>query len=213
MSRRAAGFTLLELLVALALFAVLSALAYGGLQSVLRAKAQSATHSEQLEALQSAYLLLGRDLEQAAPRPVRDAYGDVRPALEGGPDGETLVELTHDGWPNPGQWQRSHLQRVAYAVRDGRLLRLSWAVLDRAQDSLPVEQQLLEGVGDARVRFLDGSREWQPSWPPAAAPVTDVSALPQAVELSLEVEGWGRIVRVFRIPSGGGIKESGGGES
>ncbi len=201
MTVRSRGFTLLELLVALALFAVLSVLAYGGLQSVLRAKTESETHSAELIALQSAYLRLGRDFEQVVPRPVRDAYGDEQPALKGGTGGEVLVELTHAGWPNPGQLSRSHLQRVAYAVRDGVLLRLSWAVLDRAQDSVPLEQRLLEGIGDPQLQFLDANGVWQPSWPAAGTAPADAGVLPRAVELSWEVQGWGRIVRLFRIPS------------
>jgi general secretion pathway protein J len=192
---RPRGFTLIELLVALAIFAVLSLLAYGGLASVLDGSELTMQRSTRLGALQAAVGRLVDDLEQAGPRPVRDAYGDPLPALSGG-GGAGVFELTRGGWPNPAGQPRSSLQRVAYELVDRTLVRRVWMVLDRAPDSAPLEQRLLTGVDAFELRFR-GSRDgrWEASWPPAGA-AAGSEVLPLAIEATLEVEGFGRITRL-----------------
>jgi len=80
-----AGFTLLEVVVAVALFAVVSTLAYGGLAAVLRSREQLSEASAQLAQLQLAMQMFERDVRSAVLRPVRDGYGEVLPALMGDP--------------------------------------------------------------------------------------------------------------------------------
>ena len=197
-SRYSRGFTLIELLVALLIFAIFAAIAYGGLDQVLTAKARTTREAERLSDLQTAYTWIARDIEQAVDRPIRDAYGDPAEALIGG---GTSLELTRAGWRNPAGLTRSHLQRVAYTLEDGQLQRRYWRILDRAPDSEAHETMLLEGVQEMELRFLDEQGQWQPAWPVTNADGNVVS-MPRAVEFSLEIEGWGRITRLFRVPDG-----------
>lgn len=196
------GFTLLELLVALAIFALLAAMAYGGLNNVLQVSHGTEQHAARLAQLQKTFLWLGRDLEQASDRSIRDEYGDSQLALQGGEFGRYQLELTRAGWRNPAQRSRSHLQRVAYGVRDGQLIRAYWNVLDRAQDSQPLESVLLEDVSKLEYRFLDASQQWQSVWPAISLDGQLTQGPPLAVEVSLETEAEGRIRRLFRIPGG-----------
>ncbi len=193
----AAGFTLLELLVALAIFALLAAMAYGGLRSVLEARASSDAAAARLARLQSTLLMLERDLSQAVDRGVRDAYGDPQPALVGDDGG---LELTRGGYLNPLGGPRSDLQRVAWRLRDGALERADWKVLDRAQDSTPYTAPLLRNVRALHLRFLDARHRWQPSWPPPADGRTAAAGLPLAVEVTLELKDWGTLVRLLPLP-------------
>lgn len=194
---RSAGFTLLELLVAIAIFAVVALLAYGGLATVLDAREDTAAGAARLRALQQTMLMLQRDLDQLAPRGIRDEYGDHKPALHGGAD---WIEFTRGGWSNPAEQPRSQLQRVAYALREQRFVRAHWQVLDRAQDSAPFEAVLLDQVRLLRVRFLDAKDEWQDAWPPLNAQDGNQEAEPpRAVEITLELEHWGSVTRLFRI--------------
>jgi len=197
-SRYSRGFTLIELLVALLIFAIFAAIAYGGLDQVLTAKQRTTREAERLTDLQTAYTWIARDIEQAVDRPIRDAYGDPAEALIGG---GTSLELTRAGWRNPAGLTRSHLQRIAYTLEDGQLQRRYWRVLDRAPDSEAHETMLLEGVQEMELRFLDEQGQWQPAWPVTNA-AGNVVPMPRAVELSLEIEGWGRITRLFRVPDG-----------
>ncbi len=197
--RRQRGFSLLELLVALAVFSLLSVMAYGGLRSVLQAKQQTDQAATRLQQLQSAMLFLERDVEQLAARPIRDEYGDVQPALQRA-DASSLA-LTRAGWSNPTGRPRSTLQRVAYVLDTDRLVRLSWQVLDRAQDSEPYRTVLLEGVRTLTVRLLDENRQWQEAWPPQGEQ-WPAWILPLAVEVTLELDNWGEIKRIFKVPSG-----------
>lgn len=191
------GFTLLELLVAIAIFAVVALLAYGGLATVLDAREGTAAGAARLRALQQTMLMLQRDLDQLAPRGIRDEYGDAKPALHGDSD---WLEFTRGGWSNPAQQPRSQLQRVAYALREQRLVRAHWQVLDRAQDSAPFEAELLDQVRLLRVRFLDAQNEWQDTWPPLQQDVVAGDAAPpRAVEFTVELEHWGTVTRVFRL--------------
>jgi len=190
-----AGFTLIELLVALTIFAVLSLLAYGGLASVLETGGQLRERSARLGELQRAVTWLVNDLSQLAGRPVRDGFGDPQPALRAQPELEPPLVFTRGGHPNPAGTARSSLQRIAYRRDENRLVRLAWAVLDRAPESTPLEQPLLDGVTDFEVRLLGANEQWLTFWPPAGEP-PDTAQLPRAVEVTLEVEGFGRITRL-----------------
>ena len=197
--RISAGFTLLELLVALSIFGLLATLSYSGLQAVMTTQSQTEIAADRLGELQKLYLIMQRDIEQVVPRSIRDEYGDVQPPLVGG---ETL-QLTRSGWRNPAGRQRSHLQRVGYALEEQQLVRYSWAVLDRAQDSEPLVQLLSEAIEQIQVRYLDENNEWKEQWPemqtstdPANAP----ASLPRVVEVTVEHEIYGPIAWLFQLP-------------
>lgn len=199
-SPQAAGFTLLELLVAISVFAVLSVVAYGGLFSVLETSERVSEHMSDLERLQMADFWLTQDLEQIAPRPIRDEYGEPRPALLLESDGGSL-EFTRAGRANPAHWARSDLQRVAYVLQDRQLLRRSWSVLDRAQDSSATEALLLTGVESWQWRFLDRDFAWQEDWQESSDSAS-IPPLPHALALTLETRRWGPVQWVFELPPG-----------
>jgi general secretion pathway protein J len=197
--RRHAGFTLLELLVALSIFALLAAMAYGGLNTVLRERQLTEQQAVRLAQLQRTFLWLSRDLEQAINRPIRDEYGDRQPALLGVEFGRYRLELTRGGWRNPAGRARSGLQRVAYGLRDGELVRVYWNVLDRAQDSEPFETALLDGIDKLELRFLDDKQQWRDTWPVTTTGSQSVNSILIAVEVTLETETEGRIMRLFQV--------------
>ena len=197
--RRHAGFTLLEMLVALAIFALVSVMSYSGLRSVLQQRSATEAEATRLGEVQKIYLLMQRDLEQVVPRPVRGEYGDTLPPLVGA---ESL-QFTRGGWNNPLGYPRSNLQRIAYAWVDERLVRYAWTVLDRAQDTLPLEQPLSDQITRMEVRYLTDKAEWLPQWPNPAQVVVGSpppESLPLAVEVTLEHKQYGELVWLFRMP-------------
>jgi len=196
------GFTLLELLVALSIFALLAAMAYGGLNTVMRSQQITTAQAERLAQLQKAFFWLGRDITQAVDRRIRDEFGDLQPAMLGVSIGERRLELTRNGWSNPVGRKRSNLQRVAWGVREEQLVRLYWNVLDRAQDSKPLEAVLLDDVQKLELRFLDDKQKWHEVWPAVTRGVQSKVALPRAVEVIVETGREGRIRRVFEVAGG-----------
>ncbi|MDJ0872144.1 MAG: type II secretion system minor pseudopilin GspJ [Gammaproteobacteria bacterium] len=188
------GFTLLELLMALLVFAIMSVLAYGGLRSVLDASASAGAHVDRLTGLQRTFTVLSRDIEQLADRGIRDEYGDRQPPLRVG-ENELLLELTRAGWRNPAGQTRSTLQRVGYRLEEGTLYRLYWSELDRALESKANEAQLLDGVNEVTLRFLDQALAWHAEWPPLGSDGARLTA----VEVVLELEDWGELRRVFQV--------------
>jgi len=200
MKRAGRGFTLLELLIALAIFALVAAMAYGGLNTMLRTTDGMEARADALRAIQLGWLWVDRDLEQFLDRPIRNEYGDRLAALRvGTPDGD-LIEFTRAGWSNPLGEARSSLQRVAYRLEDDILYRRWWLVLDRAQDSAPVEEPLLEGVTEVEIRVLDDQRRWQAQWPPLDQDPEAPPARPLAIELRLHTGAFGELRWLFRLP-------------
>jgi len=198
--RASGGFTLLELLVALSIFAIVAVLAYGGLGTVLDLRILTEESAERLAELQKTYLIVQRDIEQLVPRAIRDEFGDEQTAISGA----AHFQLTRGGWRNPLNNPRSNLQRVGYALEEQQLVRYSWLVLDRAQDSEPREQVLATGINSISVRYLDTDDSWQEQWPPeqvsgSGEPLSD--ELPRAVELTLEHEHYGEIKWLFQLPA------------
>lgn len=192
------GFTLLEMLVAVAIFAILAMLAYSGLNNVMLTQSTVEDHARNLNRLQQAYRWLERDIEEAVNRPIRDELGGELPPLQAGSQYGVMLELTRGGWRNPTGQDRSTLMRVAYRVEDEKLIRHQWLVLDRAQDSEPLDRDLIEGVKSLEVRWLDGDGNWQPQWPPAN--VQGTVGLPRAAEVNLDLVNWGELRWLFRLP-------------
>jgi general secretion pathway protein J len=193
---------LLELLVAIAIFALVSVMAYAGLASVLHTREALAAETARLGEIQRCVRFLERDLRQSVERGIRDAWGDPLPPLRGAAlaaGSEPVLELTRAGYRNPLQRKRSQLQRVAYRVRDAALWRDSWRVLDRAQDSQPDSLPLCSGVERVELRFLDTGQEWVPDWPPRQAG-GQAQALPRAVEITLQLTDWGELTRLIALP-------------
>lgn len=202
------GFTLLELLIAIVVFALMMVPAYGWMSNLLNQVDYSDQQAGRLGDLQMAYQVLQRDLEQLADRGIRNEFGDPVVALVGG-SGFTGVEFTRAGYPNPAGYRRSELQRVAYIPDDDRLLRHTWRVLDRAQDSLPAEQVLVEDMENFNMRFLDPSGSWQERWPPLQETPGDSAGFPRAVEVQLELKDLGELNWLFLLPQNFVVTDTG----
>lgn len=201
--RRARGFTLLELLVAISILALVAVGSYRLLFDTITTRDQGLAHEKDLRDLQRADMILQRDLQQAALRPIRDEFGDVQPALVLADD--RGLEFTRRGWRNPLQQQRSDLVRVRYRLVSGRLVREHWLELDRARTSTPVQTVLLDKVSAFRVQAHAGGN-WNGAWPMVSQVQRNAASLPlpDAVEVRLTQERWGEVRRVILLPESAG---------
>ena len=194
--RNKQGFTLLELLVALAIFSILSVMAYGGLKTVINSKQANQAVSDRLAEVQMAMLRITNDLRQAVPRKIRNEFGDTLYAMQINQNNDDSLEWSRAGYRNPAQLVRSHLQRVAYKFDHHTLQRITWPVLDRSVDTKEIQTEVLNKVESLHWRFLNSQNEWITSWPGEADKAEDYP-LPKAVEINLELQEWGKIRRLI----------------
>lgn len=195
MSQRHAGFTLLEMILALAVFAMLSLMANRLLLQGLALEQFSARHAQRLAQIQHAFTLLERDIFAMQPRSVRGSgafAGAPLVANEGQSSGDSLI-FTHSGWPNPGdQLPRSRMQRVGYRLAEGELIREYLDHPDVPAGTLPHRQRLLADVRGLKLRYWYQGR-WSRQWQGG-------EGLPQAIEVALTLEEGGTVVRRFLLP-------------
>lgn len=198
---RTRGFMLIEVLVALAVFGVMTVLAYQALGQSLSNAEMLTERLDRIQAIQRTMGLLGRDLTQAAPRPVRDLLGDgFLPSMRTSLNEEFALELTRGGWPNPAGLPRGTLQRVAWRIEDGELLRYHWTVLDPTLSDDPVITQLIDDVDSILFRYRSHSGEWTELWPPAESQGAVAARIrPQVVEVVLTLPDQGEIRRFFEV--------------
>ncbi len=201
------GFTLLELLVAMGIFAVIGAMALGGLNAIVGQETQARAQADRLGTLQRALRLIATDLGSADPRYVRDVLGTEHelPLLAEG-RGDYLIRLTRGGWPNPAKLpHRGTLQRVQYRLDDGKLIREYWPVLDLGTLGQPPRtEELLTGVDNVKLLFYDASAgasgEWVTEWPPLRNAAGAPAGRPQGIRVTLDLEDWGVIERLIEVP-------------
>jgi general secretion pathway protein J len=252
---RSGGFTLLELLVAMFIAAIIFAMGYGTINQAVKNRTGLQEQQKKLLELQTAVRTMEQDFVQLVQRPIRDPVGGTyQPCLKanatsstgssrsslggssssllggssssllGGGSGsaqssngvEPIVALTRGGWTNPTGLQRTALQRVVYYFQDGTLRREYWTVLDPTQSSTPVRRDLMTHLKSVSLRYLDvqagqvqvqgqaqnlsQNGNWSPIWPPLnGAAQNNLRYRPIAVEITLETEDWGKIVRIVEI--------------
>jgi len=213
-SRVSAGFTLIEVLIALAITAFVAAIAYRSLSTAIQAVESTRATAQRAYEIDRAWMIISRDLHQFVARPVRDEFGQVEPALLGGTAARFALSFTRTGWHNPNDRPRSNLQRINYRLEDGALWRDAYPVLDRAPDSEAQQAMLLDGVEVLELGFLRTlgdvqpgargivleTRDWSDSWvPDTGAPDTELPP-PAALELRLQLEDWGEMRRLYALP-------------
>jgi general secretion pathway protein J len=240
------GFTLLELLVAMFIAAVIFAMGYGAINQAVKNRIELQEQQAKLLELQTAMRTIEQDFVQLAQRPIRDPVGGTyQPALLSnatststatsmpgtgtsrssaatslsGSTTQPVVALTRGGWTNPTGLQRPALQRVAYFFENGTLRREYWTVLDPTQSSIRVRRDVMTHLKSVSFRFLDQgsvqgqlqtgqtqpqalaqSWNWSPIWPPLNnANQNNLRYRPIAVEITLETEDWGKVVRIVEV--------------
>ena len=198
---RARGFTLLEVLVAVFIFSIVAMLAYGGYNQLTRQSEIVDTNAARTRMIQSAVQRMAEDFEMIEPRPVREPLGEsVEPALQSDKRTETLASLTRSGWSNPAGVSRSTMQRVAYRLEDNKLERAYWNALDRTLSAEPTVATLVDHVRSVTFRFMDQNQSWHEQWPPLGYSGADAPRLrPIAVEITLDLEDWGKVVRLVEV--------------
>lgn len=118
-----------------------------------------------------------------------------------------LVVLTRGGWSNPTGLQRSELERVAYVLDNGTLVREHWNVLDATLSSTPFKRNLLKNLRGVTFRYMvPTTHSWVDSWPTAGVSSESIQdsyfrMRPEAVQVTLDTQQWGKIMRIFEIPN------------
>ena len=177
--REQQGFTLVEVLVALLIFAILASAGVALLSFSVRAQAASGRKFDDLAALNRTLSIMGADLAQASARGTRDEAGTPLPAFvgESGGDSATTLRLVRGGWTNLDEQPRPGVQKVVYRLTGGVLQRLAYPQLDGATPLPPAA--LLDRVATIRLRYRFRGA-WSDRWDGAGG-----VALPQALELRL----------------------------
>lgn len=187
---RARGFTLLELILAIAAFALVTAGALAAVNTLVQARDAQLDVAERLQQLQLTDRHLERDIAQLIGRDVRGGGLTREPALLGQP---AVLRGTRAGWGNPLGQHRSALQRFQYRLDEQRLVREYWVHADHGGSLPAVSTVLLEGINSLRLRYQSNSREWLDQWPPDG----NQSGLPRAVEVTIELSDERRLRRLY----------------
>ena len=192
---RLGGFTLIELLAALLILSALALMSYRGLGAVLDAREHVTRETDKWRRVASFFARFERDVQLAAPRPVRTISGTAA-AWRGRPDAtrEPLLEFSRFALAEGVDMPR----RVAYRLNDRQEVELwLWPGLDVAPDTLPARYPVLWGVKEFELQYLNSNLAWGSTWPvlPGEPPI------PLAVRLRVLLASGEDLVRVFALKS------------
>lgn len=200
--RRNGGFTLLEMVVAIGIFAIIAAISYAALNNFLDTRAHIEEENEKLRRLQTTFVLLEEDLRYAVDRAVRNGFGDAEPVFFGSPDA-ALAEGEHlrltTVRPAPGSAKTHQITRVAWRLNDGELSRVTWGVLDRDIDSEEYQRRLMTNVDHVEFTFFSFDGQEQLS---TVNEWTGGEALPAGVGVAILLEGEPVFQRIFQVAGG-----------
>lgn len=178
------GFTLVEMMVALFIFAILSVAGVIMLRSAVDSDEVTAENLGQMAEMQRFVSLMEADLSQALPRTARDDRGDRQPAFASQPDGPeaAFLKFTRGGQSNINGEARSNLERVEYRLADGNLERWRYRMTDGGSIDQPAI--LISNIESLELRFRDRRGQWSNRWE-----AERLVEIPRAIEMQFDQKG------------------------
>lgn len=203
--KRCLGFTLIEVMVALAIFAIMSGIAYRGLGSILDARARIIDDNRKWREVALAFAMMERDISAAANRVARSRDDLKLPPFTGNAP-ELSRENANFEFSRTGD-NDLPARRVAYRLNGTNLELLAYPSIDAAPRDEAAVFTLLTGVQSMATRYLDDKGAWQARWPVpdisnvgTTSSTSKKSALPRAVALTITLTSGEDMTRVFALP-------------
>jgi general secretion pathway protein J len=197
-TQAAGGFTLIEVLVALLVFALLAGFGYRGLAAVVDAGERLTAETNKWRDLALAFEHMRLSFTQVADRPIRDRHDATARAFAAVAatrnSSEPLLSFTRMGFAGH-EGAAADQQRVGYRLREDRLEQLVWPVLDQAPHTEPQSVALLAGVRELTFSYLHQGK-WHAAWPPGDSDARH----PAAVQVVLRLANGEHYQRVFALP-------------
>lgn len=195
------GFTLIEVLIALFIFALLGTMAAIAFHSILKVHVAVAKRNKQIQKIELLTIMMQRDFSEIIDRSIINRDGHrLAPLLSLRPE---EIEFTRAGLVNPESLEkRSQLARVGYLLKDNKLIRLTWTALDQPPDSKPLQRVLLNHVNDMQIEYIDDKGRRHETWPQAVSGAdmsNQPSQLPIAIIMTLRLHGMGQLQMIYPI--------------
>lgn len=200
-NNKSSGFTLIEVLVSISIFSILSALAYSALNQSLSTSDKLSEKIDRNQAIQRGIRIIEQDLMQLAKRPIRSEIGNTEiGALTTNKVNGYAVEFSRHGWANRIGAKRSTLQRVAYNHTDNKLIRYHWNVLDKTYSNQINANELFDNLNEVTFLFMKDNNEWIKEWPPIEVAQEESRViLPNAIKITFMFSDLGEIYRLLEI--------------
>ncbi|KTD50692.1 GspJ family T2SS minor pseudopilin variant LspJ [Legionella quateirensis] len=197
--KKYAGFTLIEILIALTVFAILATITSSTLYYAFNARTRVNEQAERLNSLQLAISIIQQDTTQTLERPIRGNEMRLFPGFVGQAQ---YLELTRDGVINPkSSEKRSSLKRVALVCQDGKLIRRTWSSLDPLDRNVYKDKELITNLNDCYFSYLNQNLQVLSEWREQALGQNQrKEPLPKAIQINLKLKDWGKLNLLFIIP-------------
>lgn len=193
---RQKGFTLLEILVAVFIIGIISVIMVRGLQIVISTKNNLERNDAQMQQLNLTMSFLAGDMHNLINRPITQANGQSVAAVLMHDDATETLEFSRGGVSNPLARERSTVQRDAYQLKNGELIRVTWPVLDQVSHSIPTSRTLLKNITYIKWEFLGNDNRFYTGWPATGA---SNQPLPKAVQVTFTIKKLGTVKRFFVV--------------
>jgi general secretion pathway protein J len=193
------GFTLLEILIALTIFALLATITSSSLYYAFSTRTKVNLQADRLNTLQLAISIIQQDTSQIIDRAIRGNEMRLFPTLVGQPE---YMEFSRDGIINPKSLdKRSTLKRVAITCLDGTLIHRTWNSLDPIDRNKYQDRVLIDNIDSCHFNYLNHNLQSLPEWREQALDEEQKKEVfPTALQLNLKLKDWGEINLLFIIP-------------
>jgi general secretion pathway protein J len=197
------AFTLIEVLAALTIFAIMAVMSYRALASVLDSREALESDAAKWRGAALFFARLDQDFAATLNRPVRSVDDIFQPAVVVNPDlrADATLALTRSGY-SQSDGALAAPQRIAYRLKDNTLELALWPHLDMPPRGVPSYYPALEGVQTFSVRAMDANGNWQPRWPVPGSSVqggATAGALPNGIEVSVTLKTGEILTRIFAV--------------
>lgn len=194
------GFTLIELIVAIAIFAIISVIAYRIISALVITKNVITETQNKWGDLTFTMNRLDEAWSRAIPLVIRDASGAILPAFQGknnlSGNTDAQLEFSLSGIIGDSVYGPVPPQRIGFRFINHNLYLLTWPVLNRVLTTSPQVNLLLSGIDSFQVSFLNTDQKWYDNWP---LNITGITRLPQAFKIRIQLSTKEEIVRQWAL--------------